>query len=119
MSSDDRRPLPDAPMTIQIQQVADNRLGAVYSALYSFWLARHAATTGSGQAACARRDAYSVILFDAATTEVLTNDFTSSPDELLDAVLRYQAGGNTKFTAAFRTGQTVMEQYWDTERLVI
>ena len=118
MSCNDRQPLPDAPMTIQIQQVADNRLGAVYSALYSFWLARQAATTGIGQAVCARRDAYSVILFNGATRDVLTNDFTSSPDELLDAVLRYPAGGKTNFTAALRTGQTVMEQYWSTERLV-
>jgi hypothetical protein len=118
MSYNDRRPLPDAPMTIQIQQVADNRLGAVYSALYSFWFARQAATTGSGQAVCARRDAYSVILFNVATTDVLTNDFTSSPDELLEAVLRHQAGGNTNFTAALRTGQSVMEQYWSAERLV-
>jgi hypothetical protein len=118
MSSDDRGPLPDAPMTSQIQQVANNRLGAVYSALYSFWFARHAATTGSGQGVCARRDAYSVILFNGATSDVLNNDFTSSPDELLDAVLRYRAGGSTNFTAALRAGQTVMEQYWSTERLV-
>jgi hypothetical protein len=105
-------------MTIRIPPVADNRLGAVYSALYSFWFSRHAATTGSRQGVCARRDAYSVILFNRATTNVLTNDFTSSPDELLDAVLHYQAGGSANFTAALRMGQTVMEQCWSTERLV-
>jgi hypothetical protein len=118
MSFDDRRPLPDAPMTTQIQEVADNRLGAVYSALYSFWIARHAATTGNQQTACARRDAYSIILFNGATTDVVTDDFTSSPDELLDAVLRYQAGGSTNFTTALQAGQTVMEQNWSIERSV-
>ena len=116
MSFDDRRPLVDAAITTQIQRVADNRLGAVYSALYSFWIARRAATTGSQQTVDSRRDAYSVILFNQETTDVVTNDFTSSPDELLDAVLRYQADGLTNFAAALQTGQTVMEQSWSTER---
>jgi hypothetical protein len=118
MSFNDQKPLPDAPMTTQIQRIANNRLGAVYSALYSFWLARHAATTGSRQTVGLRRDAYSVIIFNETTTDVLTNDFTSSPDELLDVVLDYPAGGGTNFTAALQTGQTVMEQNWSTERLV-
>ena len=118
MSYNDRRPLADAPMTAQIRRVADNRLGAVYSAVYSFWTARHAATTGSRQTVGSRRDAYSVILFNAATTGVVTNDFTTSPDDLLHTVLRHQAGGGTNFTAALRTGQTVMEQNWSTERSI-
>jgi hypothetical protein len=118
MSRNDRRPLADAPMTTQIWRVANNRLGAVYSALHSFWGARHAATAGSRQTFGSRRDAYSVILFNGTTTIVLTNDFTSSPDELLNTVLPHQAGGGTNFTAALRTGQTVMEQNWSTERLV-
>ena len=99
-------------MTDLIQQVADNRLGAVYSALYGFWSFRH-------DAAATRRDAYSIVLFDDATTHVLTNDFASTPDQLLAAVLRHQIGGGTNFTAALRAGQTVMEQNWSTERLAI
>jgi hypothetical protein len=117
MSFNDRGPLADAPMTNQIQQSANNRLGAVYSALYSFWMARHTATAGQHRSG-ARRDAYSIILFNQTTTNVLTNDFTSTPDELLDAMLRSQAHGNTNFLAALRAGQTVMEQHWSTERFV-
>ena len=112
MSNYDHQPLGDAPITIQIQQAANNRLGAVYSALHSFWSARHPNPQGVG----ARRDAYSVILFDHTTTRVLTNDFTSSPEQLLGAVLRYQADGGTNFSAALRTGQDVMEQNWSAER---
>jgi hypothetical protein len=118
MSSTDRRPLPDTPVTIQIERVANNRLGAVYSALHGFWSARHTAITANRQGVGARRDAYSVILFDVTTTQVLTNDFTSSPDDLLGAVLRYRAGGGTNFANALRTGQAVMEQSWSTERFV-
>jgi len=47
---------------------------------------------------------------------VFVNDFTSSPDQLLDAVLRYRAAGGTDFTAAIKHTQTVMEQNWSTER---
>ena len=112
----DRLPPANAPMTDQIQQSANNRLGAVYSALYSFWCARHAATTANRQEIGARRDAYSVILFNEATTLALTNDFTSSPDQLLATMLRYKAYGNTNFAEALRTGQAVMTQYWNTER---
>jgi len=115
MSFNDRLPLADAPMTNQIQQSANNRLGAVYSALYSFWMARHTATAGR-QTSGARRDAYSIILFNQTTANVLTNDFTSTPDELLDAMLRSQAYGGTNFSAALRAGQAVMEQHWSTER---
>jgi hypothetical protein len=118
MSCDDRRPLADAPMTDRIRQSANNRLGAVYSALYSFWHARHAATTVGRQSVDARRDAYSVILFNHATTHALSNDFTSSPDQLLNIVLAHQANGGTNFTTALREGQTVMEQHWSTERFI-
>ena len=114
----DRLPPVDAPMTYRIQHSANNRLGAVYSALYSFWCARHAATTANHQGIGARRDAYGVILFNEATTLALRNDFTSSPDQLLDAMLRYKAYGNTNFSEALRTGQAVMTQYWSTERSV-
>ena len=119
MSSTDRHPLANAPMTYQIQQWANNRLGAVYSALYSFWSSRNVAVTANRQAVGARRDAYSVILFHGGTTQVLTNDFTSTPDQLLAIVLRHQAGGGTNFTAALQAGQTVMEQNWSTERFAI
>src|SRR5487761_1840560 len=114
MCSTDRQPLADGPAAARIRQRADNRLGAVYSALYSFWTARHAAITagqqlgarrgldtvysalynlwGAGPAAgsagqypgSGRRDAYSVVLFSDSTRTVLTNDFTSDPDQLLE-----------------------------------
>ena len=118
MSIDDRLPLADTPSTDRIRERADNRLGAVYSALYSFWSARHAAVS-SGQVeetTGARRDAYSVIMFNSLTRKVVTNDFTSSPDELLDVVLSTAAEGGTNFAAALRAGQAVMEENWDIDR---
>ncbi|KAI9443938.1 hypothetical protein H4582DRAFT_1807523, partial [Lactarius indigo] len=119
MSKTDRRPLANAPATDRIQERADNRLGAVYSALYSFWSARHAAVTTNQQTIGTRRDAYSVILFNAKTKNVVANDFTSSPDELLDIVLNEKTKWGTNFAAALQAGQAIMADNWSTERTPI
>ncbi|KAH9059728.1 hypothetical protein EDB87DRAFT_1831890 [Lactarius vividus] len=119
MSNTDRRPLDNAPATDRIRERADNRLGAVYSALYSFWSARHAVVATDQQTIGARRDAYSVILFNATTKNVVVNDFTSSPDQLLDIVLNEQTEWGTNFAAALQAGQEVMANNWSTERTPI
>ncbi|KAI9453843.1 hypothetical protein BJY52DRAFT_1418099 [Lactarius psammicola] len=116
MSSTDRGPLPNAPATNQIIRNANNRLGAIHSALYSFWSARHAAVTAGQQTVGARRDAYSVVLFNERATRILSNDFTSSPDQLLSIVLDHRASGGTNFAEALRVGQVAMMQHWSTER---
>jgi hypothetical protein len=118
MAGADRQPLANAPATDRIRQRANNRLGAVYSALYSFWTARHAAVTAGQQTVGIRRDAYSVVLFNSVTENVLVNDFENTPDRLLDAMLTRRASGGTDFTAALRASQNVMVQHWSTERFV-
>lgn len=150
MSCNDRVPLGDGPAAERIQLYANNRLGAVYSALYSFWTARHAtiaagqqsgsrrgynsvysalysalwstsSTAGAAdqQAGGGRRDAYSVILFNESSKTVLTNDFTRTPDQLLDVLLNEDASGGTNFATALSAGQSVMIQHWSTERLPV
>ena len=64
------------------------------------------------------RDAYSVILFNNSTKEVLVNDTTSSPDELLKTLLSQPAGGSRDIPAALRAAEAVMVQNWSPERLV-
>ncbi|KAI9443823.1 hypothetical protein H4582DRAFT_1807697 [Lactarius indigo] len=118
MSGHDPRPLPDAPATHRIREKANNRLGAVYSALYSFWSARHAAVTVTSgkQATGARRDAYSIILFGDAAKNAVVNDFTSTPDQLLDSIMNERAEGSTNFAAAIQASQAVMIDNWSKER---
>jgi hypothetical protein len=149
MASTDHQPLSDAPVTTRIRTHAPNRLGAVYSALYGFWSARHAATTAiqetlgarfangalystlytylSGrpattvvdqQTAGTRRDAYSVVFFNHLTKNALVNDLTSSPDQLLGALLDEKADGGTDFSSALRAGEAIMVENWSPERLV-
>ncbi|KAF8490260.1 hypothetical protein F5888DRAFT_1133448 [Russula emetica] len=68
------------------------------------------------QGAGARRDAYSVLLFCQRTTNVLVNDFTRTPDQLLDTVLAEQPSGATDFSEALGEAQAIMEENWSTER---
>jgi hypothetical protein len=118
MASGDRRPLPNTPVTASIQSTANNRLGAVYSALHSFWFSRHATILNSGQANANRRDAYSVVLFNSSSQIVIENDFASDPSALLATVLRHSASGGTSFVAALDTAKNVMERHWSSERHV-
>ncbi|KAG2738992.1 hypothetical protein P692DRAFT_20882111 [Suillus brevipes Sb2] len=109
----DRQPLRNTPASDRIIQHSNNRFGAVLSSLYGFWSARAAAVAGRRSA---RRDSYSIILFDRSVVDAVVNDFSSSPDQLLDAVLRHNTSVGTNFTAAIQRAQSVMEQHWSTER---
>jgi hypothetical protein len=112
MGCTDRRPLSNTPVTARISLRNDNRVGAVYSSLYAFWNARHGTTAGT----VLRRDAYSVILFDDRVDTILSNNFASSPDDLLNQVLQHGARGGTDYTIALQAAQSCMEMHWSTER---
>ncbi|SJL03909.1 uncharacterized protein ARMOST_07266 [Armillaria ostoyae] len=117
MRNRDRRPLKDTPVTASIQSTCNNRLGAVYSALHAFWVSRHAAVTANGRGrAQHRRDSYSVILFDKTIIRGVVNDFTSSPQELLNGLLQHQTGRGTDYNLALNDARTVMAQNWSAER---
>ena len=116
MGRTDRLPLAGTPTTARLALHHNNRLGAVYSSLYSFWTARTAAIVNGAGAAVHRRDAYSVILFDSDHAACVNNDFASSPDQLLTELLRYGAGGGTNYMGALSAAQVVMETNWSTER---
>ncbi|KIJ12370.1 hypothetical protein PAXINDRAFT_83091 [Paxillus involutus ATCC 200175] len=91
----------------------DNRLGAVYSSLYSFWRARIAT---AGQGSLTHRDSYSIILHDQVTEIICENDLTRSPDELLDLLLPKGPKGGNSFNKALKAAEKVMTQCWADER---
>ncbi len=116
MSRSDRQPLPNAAGTPLITPTANNRLGAVLSSLYSFWIARQAAVSHNAQLGGYRRDAYSIIFFSKDPLICVEHDFTSSPDELLTYCLGYKPGESENYTRAIRKAQDIMTSHWSTER---
>ena len=116
MCQQDRQPRPNSAGIDRITPTANDRLGAVFSALYSFWLARQAAIDRNAQLGGARRDSYSLIFFNHEPSTSIEGDFASSPDELLTAALRYEADGGTDFTQALERTHNIMNAHWSTER---
>ncbi len=116
MARPDRKPLPNAAGTPRITPIANNRLGAVLSSLYSFWTARQAAVSQNAQLGGHRRDAYSIIFFSRTPMTCVENDFTSSPDALLTSCLRYKPFENENYTLAIEKAQAIMTSHWSTER---
>ncbi|KAJ7251441.1 hypothetical protein C8J57DRAFT_674909 [Mycena rebaudengoi] len=114
MKNSDLRPLLGTPKSALISQHSSNRLGAVFSALYSFWIARDASLNAGRQGD--RRDSCSVVFFNDTTRIGLENDTTSTPDELLNAVVSTIAERGTSFSAAISTTADVMRRHWSEER---
>lgn len=119
MSKEDIQPTPGSSGIERIKRTADNRLGAVFSALYSFWIEREAAVNRNSVKGRDRKDAYSLIFFNHEQSTPIEYDFTSSPDELLTAALHFHAHGETDFSGAIERAQTVMTSHWSPERLAI
>lgn len=115
-------PLPATPVTPTILRRHNDRLGAVYLSLHGFWQSRQtalAAAPGSSaqaQVAPARRDAYSVILFNHSAARSFENDFQRSPENLLQSLLQYEADGGTNFYKAIVETEQVMRGHWSNER---
>jgi hypothetical protein len=112
----DCTPLANTPVSQQIRSIADNRLGAVYSALYSFWSARSNAFAAAG---VSRRDAYSMILFNQHATSAFTNDMTLSPVEMLSIALSYGSEFGTNFDMALELAEVTLEAHWNPERFIL
>jgi hypothetical protein len=109
MSKNDRKPLDNSPVCGRIRSRMNNRLGAVYSALYSFWSARQAAVGH-------QRDANTIILHAQDAESVCENDATRSPSELLDLLLPNAPKGGNSFDKALKAADTVISKWWDDTR---
>ena len=91
----------------------------MYSSLYEFWASHHLALSAAEQnVVAARRDAYSVILFDHSPATCISNNFDRSTDELLDSIVLWQASGGANYAGALAEAQSVMDQHWSKERYV-
>ena len=112
MSKRDHRPRQDTPVTTHLSEHHDNRLGAVYSSLFAFWTARQ------GPGRDPRRDTYSVVLFNQNIYHAVIDNTTSTAEELLTGLLRFQPGFGTNFQIAIEAAQTRMDAHWDDERSV-
>jgi len=113
MVSSDLRPLPDTPVSRKLGILHNNRLGAVYSALYLFWLTLAAGASGD------RDSSYSIILFHKDAINVIENDISASPEGLLSSVIQYRPEGWTHFTNAVTRAQEIVVTHWNNDRIPV
>ncbi|CUA74250.1 Sterol 3-beta-glucosyltransferase [Rhizoctonia solani] len=111
----DQRPIEKTPITSTLKSSCNNRYGAVISALYMFWKSRETANTGSSQN-LARADAYSILTFSEEVTHHASNDFSSTPEQLIKSLLPQKASYGTNFESAIRGASAIIEKNWDTTR---
>lgn len=118
MMWNDRLPLGNTLVTDRINSVAPNRLGAVYSALHEFWVARNASATraASESNTVITRDAYSVIMFHHLPAVVIENDTARNPEELLEVLLQDSQTGGTDFDSALLAAEGLMSRQWTDDR---
>jgi hypothetical protein len=123
MSGAPSKPLHSTPLTQHISGTHNNRLGAVYLSLHEFWRSRQTALTnlgsfqaGSSQAIPARRDSYSVVLFNRTAVQCVDNNFTSSPEQLVNLLLPYRPANGTNYQTAIEEAGAVMRKNWNAER---
>ena len=109
MDNADTKPLQNSPVYEKIRRRLDNRLGAVFSSLYSFLIARQA-TAGL------QRDANTIILHAQNAESVCENDTTRSPDELLDLLLRNAPRDGNCFDVALKAAEKAISKWWSNER---
>ncbi|KAG8792429.1 hypothetical protein FRC12_006144 [Ceratobasidium sp. 428] len=114
MTNDDRQPLPDTPISSKLIASCNNRYGAVLSALHSFLLSREPAVMSSSTQA--RQDAYSVITFGTTAMTRITNDFTSTTDQLITQTIERLPGGGTNFRQALLEAQLLIEAHWSGDK---
>lgn len=116
MSKQDRSPLQDTPVTRRIFLNHNNRLGAVYSSLYMFWLARVSFLNSPRRNISLKKDSYSLVVFSADASITIEDDSTSSPDGLLNELLQHQTKYGTSFLSAIQTARLAMERNWSPDR---
>ncbi|CEL64063.1 hypothetical protein RSOLAG1IB_11047 [Rhizoctonia solani AG-1 IB] len=112
MGLKDRTPLSNTPVTALLRSHCNNRYGAVLSALHGFWSSREIGNPNTE----ARQDAYSVVTFDTSPTTRVTNDFTSTTNQLLSQLLQTSARGGTDFNLALSHAQALIQTHWNSSR---
>ncbi|CAG8442852.1 12656_t:CDS:10 [Acaulospora colombiana] len=114
MSSSDCSPHGNNFKTSCIQKSHNNRLGAVYEAIYTFMETRRNSrkATRAGQMSV-DRDTTSLILFDYTAVVAFENRNLSNSDELLQIMLGYHPKGDNYYHEGIKKASEVIQTYYD------
>lgn len=109
MSANDQVPNPDTPVHEQLQKEHNNRLGAVYDAVYKFTQARQA----SLRRKC--NDTVSVVLFNRRAKTIYQNQPLDSSN-IFSEMIKHNAEPGTNFSVAIEQAGEVCLSNYDPQR---
>ncbi|CAI2161944.1 15836_t:CDS:10 [Funneliformis geosporum] len=105
MNGKDKKPIPGFPIYNKLMKNHDNRIGAVYHAVYQFMDARiKSAPANQNQA-----------MRDKVIVPFENRDLTD-PNELLNEMIKHQARGGTDFNLAIQKAGFLIATYFDATR---
>lgn len=114
MSFQDMRPLPNTPISNMLRPEHNNRLGAVYEAIYRFMETRKSTletgTTGGFQAA--NHDTISLVLFDLKAQIVVEDrDMIGQSELAVEKLTKHSVEGATNFSVAIKEAARICKDH--------
>ncbi|CAG8588725.1 6761_t:CDS:10 [Rhizophagus irregularis] len=106
MSEQDIKPIQDFPIYDDLTKKHNNRIGAVYQAVYLFMNTRK-------NSAKITPDSISLILFNHKTIVPFEYRDLTNLSDVLNSMLKYEAGGLTDFDSAIQKAGILIETHFD------
>ncbi|CAG8553519.1 15287_t:CDS:1 [Funneliformis mosseae] len=117
MSSKDCKPICSSTATLRLKLSHDNRLGAVYDAVYTFIDSRRSSrkASPSGQMAV-DRDTVSLVLFDDNVDTAFENESLSKHEELLTKMMKFRPCGYNLYNIGIDKASEIINKYYDASK---
>ncbi|PKC02038.1 hypothetical protein RhiirA5_287900, partial [Rhizophagus irregularis] len=112
MSEQDIKPIQDFPIYDDLTKKHNNRIGAVYQAVYLFMNTRK-------NSAKITPDSISLILFNHKTIVPFEYRDLTNLSDVLNSMLKYEAGGLTDFDSAIQKAGILIETHFDPTKYVL
>ncbi|RHZ45912.1 hypothetical protein Glove_642g9 [Diversispora epigaea] len=115
MSASDCRPPCTRTATYGLRNSHNNRLGAVYEAVYSFIeTRRNSRRSAQNRQMIVDNDTASLVLFDgSAIICAFENRSLTNPDDLLQIMMTYDIGGTTNYAAGINAASRIIQRYYN------
>ncbi|RHZ48992.1 hypothetical protein Glove_535g7 [Diversispora epigaea] len=113
MNFADCKPLCTRTKTYGLRNSHNNRLGAVYEAVYNFTVTRRNSRAAQNGQMIVDNDTASLVLFANSAICVFENKSITNPDELLQIMMTHNTIGGTSFATGINIASTIIQNYYD------
>ncbi|GES75141.1 hypothetical protein GLOIN_2v1781568 [Rhizophagus clarus] len=117
MKNNDKKPISDHPIYNDLKKKHNNRIGAVYQAVYYFMESRiNSAKVKPNQVSFAMRDTVSLILFHKEVIIPFKNRDLTDTKDLLHIMLKHNVSKGTDFRLAIQEAGSLIDDYFEPKK---